>query len=547
MHDVLTTAKTAPAKGTVPAPAAPVPSPRENAPARAATTQAAPRAWSAKAMRWLIIASGLCAAVVAAIGFVGSYDALRGLAEEKSFGAYSFVFPVGIDAGIIAMYGLDLVLVWRRMPKPLLRLIAHILTLATIVFNANAGTRPVREDPLGAAMHGVLPLLFVAVVEAARHLIIRTNKLSLGTESDQVPLHRWILSPWRTWSLYRRMKLWGITSYARMVAMEQQRTVYRAWLQHQHGRAWKKKAGASALLPFTMAPYGLSVEEALALPQEQKEAEDARRAAELQRIADAEEREAQRILDAEEREADAKVRRMAISAKVTTAGHQIAAETTAAEATARAAEATATADAETAAHAAKLAAEAARRQAERSAQAVERAAEREEEAEKTAAEAEAIARAEAANRRAAEDREATAAAAAEAARNEAAALRSRAEAERLEADRAESALRTSEAERHTALLAQAAAQAREEAARHELAAQEAEDAARLSPRERAERRVARMILAAHAALPADQRPVQPDMYIVSLEEVGEALGVARTAAGERRQAAYDLILGGYTG
>ncbi|MBT2611437.1 hypothetical protein J7I97_25055 [Streptomyces sp. ISL-87] len=56
-----------------------------------------------------------------------------------------------------------------------------------------------------------------------------------------------------------------------------------------------------------------------------------------------------------------------------------------------------------------------------------------------------------------------------------------------------------------------------------------------------------MILAAHAALPAAQRPERPDMYAVTLEVVGEALGVSRTVAGERRQAAADLIAGGYTG
>jgi hypothetical protein len=37
------------------------------------------------------------------------------------------------------------------------------------------------------------------------------------------------------------------------------------------------------------------------------------------------------------------------------------------------------------------------------------------------------------------------------------------------------------------------------------------------------------------------------MYAVTLDQVGDALGVARTAASERRQAAYDLILNGYTG
>ncbi|MEV6332276.1 DUF2637 domain-containing protein [Streptomyces sp. NPDC051909] len=543
-------------------PGATIPLARKGAPPReqAAPPEpgATPKRWSARAMRWVIGASAVCAAVVAGIGFVGSYDGLRSLALRHGFGDFAYAFPVGIDAGIVAMYGLDLVLVWRRMPKPLLRLIAHMLTAATIVFNAASGTKPVEADPLGAAMHGVLPVLFVAVVEAVRHLIIRTNKLVLGAESDTVPLHRWILSPFKTWSLYRRMKLWQVTSYARMVEMEKDRTVYRAWLQHKYGRGWKKKAGAEALLPFTMASFGLSVDESLALPRKQQEDEDRRQAAEAERIAAAAAAEQDRALDAKERNADARIREMAIDAKVTTAEHTTTAGTLAAEAEAKAAAAAAVVQADTAEHTARLTAEAERKAAERAAAEAERIAQREEQAEKTAAEAEAEARTLAARRAAEEHDRAIAEAAAtvkkkeaeaaEADRKQAAeAAAAKSEAERLEAERLENIARQKTAERVAAEEAAAAAVARETAARAELAAQEAEDIARLSPRERAERKVARMILAAHAALPDDQRPAVPDMYAVSLEEVGEEIGVSRTVASERRQAAADLIAGGYAG
>ncbi|MFB7341198.1 DUF2637 domain-containing protein [Streptomyces hydrogenans] len=512
------------------------------------------KAWSPRAMRWLIVASALCAAVVGGIGFAGSYDALRGLAESRGFGRYSYVFPVGIDAGIVAMYGLDLILVWRRMPKPLLRGIAHLLTAATIVFNVNAGEQGPAEDPLGAAMHGALPVLFVAVIEAARHLIIHTNKLSLAVESDKVPLHRWLLAPWSAWSLYRRMRLFEITSYTRMVRLEKDRTVYRAYLQHKYGRGWKKKAGAEAMLPFTMARFGLSVDEALALPRLQQEAADARAAAEQDRVDQAAIRDEKRALEAEERSAAMKVRRLEIGAGLATAESRIAAETLAAEAQAQAAEVTSKAEAETAAHEAQLAAEAARKKAEREmqlaerrAQSAERAAEREETAEKTAAEAEAEARSEAARRRAEEDRRKAAEAKAEADRRSAESERAKAEAARQIAEQAQAAARKAQAEQQTAEAVAAAAAAREAAARSELAAQEAEDEARLSARERGERRVARMILSAHAGLPDDERPEQPDMYAVSLDEIASQLNISKTAAGDRRQAADELIRSGYRG
>ncbi|MFG2754700.1 DUF2637 domain-containing protein [Streptomyces xanthophaeus] len=546
--------------GTFPAPApAPVrpvlapaaseaaPPSRDAAPVTPDSAPPAVRPWSAQAMRALIISAGACAAVIAAIGFVGSYDALRGLAERRGFGTYALVFPIGIDAGILAMYALDLILVWRRMPKPVLRLFAHVLTLATIVFNAHAGEKSPAEDPLAAAMHGVLPLLFVAVVEAARHLVIRSNGLSLAAESDRVPLHRWLLAPWSAWTLYRRMKLFGVSSYAQMVAMEKARTVYRAWLQHKYGRSWKRKAGAEAMLPFTMAPFGLSVDQALALPQEQKEAAAVRKAMESAAEAAAAEREEQRVLEEEERRARAVVRRLEIGAEVTTAEHRIGAQTIAAGAEARAAQATSKAQAEAAevtaraeaeahAHAAQLAAEATRRAAERAATEAERTAEREAEAGRSQAEAEALARAEAARRNAAEDRRKTATATAEAAAKERKAAEDRraaAEADRNAKSAAADAAALAEREANAARLA---AEHREATERAELAAQEAEDAARLSSRERAERRVGRMILAAGG-----------DERAVPLADIETELNVGRTVASERRQAAAALIAGGYTG
>ncbi|MDX2295877.1 MULTISPECIES: DUF2637 domain-containing protein [Streptomyces] len=551
MQDLKTITK--PITPAVPAPAAgaPVPESPETVPATSgpvpAAAKAGPRPWSVKAMRWVVWLSAVCAAVVAAIGFTGSYDALESLARAHGFGWYSWLFPVGIDAGIVAMYGLDLVLVWRRMPKPLLRLIAHGLTAATIVFNAASGDKPVLQDPLGALMHGVLPVLFVAVVEGVRHLIIRTNKLVLGVESDTVPLHRWVLSPWSAFTTYRRMKLRGITSYAQVVQMDKELDVYAAYLQHTHGRGWKKKAGATAMLPFTMAAYGLTVDEALDQPRLQQEAADRRARAEADRIAAARAAEEARLLDEEERKADNAIRRMAIDTKVTAAQHDTTAAKATAEAEAKAAAAAAVAAAGTAEHTAALTAEAERRAAERAAEAAEAAAAREAEAIKTAAEREAEACAAAALRAAEADRRAAAEAAAEAARKKAEAAATRAEAERLEAERRESVARQAEADRITAEALAATERARAEAARAEAAALEAEDTARLTPRERAERKVARLILAAHHALPADQRPASPDMYAVSLETVQEALGVSHTVAGQRRQAAADLIASGYAG
>ncbi|MFI8515359.1 DUF2637 domain-containing protein [Streptomyces sp. NPDC085460] len=572
MQDVMTTAQPAAAHrptAAVPSARAAAPPATGTAPPDGKTVPAAPAEppWrmSQRAMRWVIRVSIVAAVVVAAIGFTGSYEALRTLAEGRGFGWFAKFFPIGVDAGIVGMYGLDLLLVWLRMPKALPRLIAHVLTAATILFNAAAPKGSIVDDPLAAGMHAILPLLFVAAVETARHLVIRLQQLTHRTETDQVPLHRWLLSPWSAWVTYRRMRLRGIPSYKRMVELDRELDVYRAWLRHTYGKSWKKEAGAAALLPFGMIEYGMSVEEALDQPRLQQEAADQRAAAEATRKAAAEAAKRDRELDAKEHDADAAIREQRIAAKVTQATFGIKAETVAAEAGAKTAEAVARVEAETAAQTAALAAEAARAQAEHDARQGERElkrredeAAREEAAEKTArqaaaeaATARALAEKNAAEARAAEEEKKAAAAREEAAAADRRAQREAAEAQR-EADHWEGERLAREAERarlekETAENLAEAARLREEAALREQAAVEAEDVARMGIGERADRKVARMILAAHYALPDEERPAQIDKLRVSLGQIEEVLGVSTSVAGRRRDAAMDLIAGGYTG
>lgn len=46
------------------------------------------------------------AVIIAGIGFAGSYAAVRELALEKGFGNFSYVLPIGIDAGICVLLAL---------------------------------------------------------------------------------------------------------------------------------------------------------------------------------------------------------------------------------------------------------------------------------------------------------------------------------------------------------------------------------------------------------------------------------------------------------
>ncbi|MER7111158.1 DUF2637 domain-containing protein [Streptomyces sp. NPDC000229] len=206
-----------------------------------------------RAHRVLISVVVAGAVIIAAIGFAGSYAAVRELAEQKGFGDFSLVFPIGIDAGICVLLALDLLLTWLRIPFPLLRQTAWLLTAATIAFNGAASW----PDPLGVGMHAVIPILFVVSVEAARHAIGRIADITADRHMEGVRLTRWLLSPLPTFLLWRRMKLWEIRSYEQAVKLEQHRLVYEAQLQAQYGRRWRRKAPVEALMPLRLARYGV--------------------------------------------------------------------------------------------------------------------------------------------------------------------------------------------------------------------------------------------------------------------------------------------------
>lgn len=197
------------------------------------------------------------ALVIAGIGFAGSYAAVRELALKKGFGNFAYVFPIGIDAGICVLLALDLLLTWIRIPFPLLRQTAWLLTVATIAFNGAAAW----PDPLGVGMHAVIPVLFVVSVEAARHAIGRIADITADRHMEGVRLTRWMLSPLPTFLLWRRMKLWELRSYEQVIKLEQDRLVYQARLHSRFGRAWRRKAPVESLMPLRLARYGVPLAE----------------------------------------------------------------------------------------------------------------------------------------------------------------------------------------------------------------------------------------------------------------------------------------------
>ncbi|MFI6153315.1 DUF2637 domain-containing protein [Kitasatospora sp. NPDC051170] len=479
----------------------------------------------------LALAGGV---VLAGIGFTGSYSALVKLGFRHGFGDFSHVYPVGLDAGIVVLLALDLYLIRQRTPWPLLRLLAHTFTGATIYFNA-ASNGPITADPTGSALHAVIPIMFVAAVEAGRRLVIRITSIEAGHQRDGVPVHRWLLAPWPSFRMYRRMRLNGIASYDRAVELERERLVYRVLLERQYGGDWRK-APADQRLPLTMERFGLSVNEALALPIEAEESARLR----ADRTAAF---EAEVSARAEARAADARISSLRTTGRVEAAGYEVDADTAAARAQAQARTLAASREADAAERLDQATEELAAAEAEQdAAEARRRAAE----TDRAAAETEHVA-AETRRRAAETDREAAAAERARAEDEQAAqAARLRAaETARHSAEIEESAAETgkraaavqrarADAEEATEVARLRTAETRARAAEAELRAVEAEDAAKLTPAARATRRVARMILAAGG---------NPEA--VTLQSIAEALDVSLATASGRRAEAAELLASGY--
>ncbi|MBL3669073.1 DUF2637 domain-containing protein [Streptomyces sp. M2CJ-2] len=267
-----------------------------------------------------VVAVGAIA--IAGIGFAGSYHAVTALAAQKGFGKFAHVFTIGVDVGIGVFLALDLLLTWLRMPYPLLRQGAWLLTAATIAFNAATAW----PDPIGVSMHAVIPVLFVIAVEAARHAIGRIADITADKYLEGPKAARWFLNPVGTFVLWRRQRLWEIRTWDAVLKLERERRVYVAQLRRRYGRAWRRKAPADQLLVIRLATKdGLSISEAIKLPEE-----EARRLAE-----EKEQRETEARTRAEA-EAEAKRRTEAEAAEAEANRRIKAAEAEAAEARARA-------------------------------------------------------------------------------------------------------------------------------------------------------------------------------------------------------------------
>lgn len=219
---------------------------------RSAVRQKVDLSRSQKALIAVVVSGAL---LIAGLGFWGSYAAVSALAAEKHFGAFSRWFPIGIDAGIAVLLSLDMVLAGLRIPFPLLRQFAWVLTAATICFNAATAD----GDWLAIVMHAIIPMLFIVIIEGGRHTVGRIADITADKLMESPPFSRWLLAPWPTFRIWRRMRMWQIPSYERAVEMERDTRVLRTRLRRRYGRKWRAVASERAQLALDLSRFGVPV------------------------------------------------------------------------------------------------------------------------------------------------------------------------------------------------------------------------------------------------------------------------------------------------
>ncbi|WP_331725017.1 DUF2637 domain-containing protein [Streptomyces sp. NBC_00040] len=215
-----------------------------------------------KAQKWAISLAGVFFAGLAGLGGYGSFAAVEQEARKYGFTEHSWIVPIGVDLGILALLVVDLILEQLDMSLPPLRWLAWVFTAATIWFNiATVSTSlPWHEQITGKGMHAAMPLLFIAFMEGVRHAVRRRTGMLSNRRMDGIRLSRWLTDPFGTAGIWRRMVLWEVRSYRTGLVLERHRRERVGALRTQYGWLWRFKAPAEAKWPLRGGMLDLALE-----------------------------------------------------------------------------------------------------------------------------------------------------------------------------------------------------------------------------------------------------------------------------------------------
>ncbi|WP_433513912.1 DUF2637 domain-containing protein [Nonomuraea sp. CA-143628] len=196
----------------------------------------------------LVIAAGGLA--LTGNGLIASYEALHKFAVLMGVAAPERV-ALGFEAALIVIVSWDIVLTWTRRPVPLLRWVARIMTVLSVVANASAGW----PDFRAMMLYVPAPLGVLAIVESIRHVLLAKHRTR-----EPIPFARWFAHFRSSSRLRKLMVKWEITSYRTALDMEQRIEHAKTLLQVIYGRFWRDEASADLLW---MLDEGVMLDQAL--------------------------------------------------------------------------------------------------------------------------------------------------------------------------------------------------------------------------------------------------------------------------------------------
>jgi len=202
---------------------------------------------------WLTVTViiGIMAALIAIGGMVLSF---RAVSTEMipAFGArWAWLVPIVVDMTVFVFSGVDLVLARLDMSHPLARWTVYGATGGTVWLNYSVG-----GSVAGRVAHVLMPSIWVVFVELMRHVVRRQANLATGSHREPIPTARWLLSPWPTLKLWRRMVLWRVHSYPRALDQEKMRLGAVAAAREMHGRLWRFRISPLTRLQINLGELG---------------------------------------------------------------------------------------------------------------------------------------------------------------------------------------------------------------------------------------------------------------------------------------------------
>jgi hypothetical protein len=220
---------------------------------------------------WVLAGFGiLLATAVSVIGLMSSYKALEykaALPAAQGGWAWSepWMLPVGLDLSILAFSIVNLVLIRVDRPARWVKWVPRLGAAGTVYLNwVSAGAL---ASQIG---HAVLAVWWVVFSEIAAHVYAaQIDAIHQRPRMEGVRFSRWLLDPISTAVIARQMKLWEITRYTEALERHKALKVYQQGLTQRHGRLWRWKAPTEELLPVRLARLGLTVTEALDVPEKE--------------------------------------------------------------------------------------------------------------------------------------------------------------------------------------------------------------------------------------------------------------------------------------